>query len=251
MISFFRKIRKKLLNEGKTARYLKYALGEILLVVIGILIALQINNWNQEKQLAKEELKILKSLHNEMKENLTQFEQGFTKHQIKKDGLYKLITDDLSQYSIEELDKLSISYINHQTYNPSFSVYDTLVSSGKIELISNDSLKYRVSKHRDIVVDYKEGEVLVKNNTRDHNWSFLIKQSAISAKYKFNLKERNETEKAQDLENYLTEYQSDEFQNAMSLLYLNMAEVISDGEGVHNEIISLIEMLDQEILSHD
>ena len=49
MIKFFRHIRKNLLNEGKTSKYLKYAIGEIILVVIGILIALQINNWNEKK----------------------------------------------------------------------------------------------------------------------------------------------------------------------------------------------------------
>jgi len=49
MIKLFRNIRKNLLNEGKTASYLKYAIGEIVLVVIGILIALQINNWNQRR----------------------------------------------------------------------------------------------------------------------------------------------------------------------------------------------------------
>ncbi|NOY48219.1 MAG: hypothetical protein GXO84_08530 [Chlorobi bacterium] len=56
MIKFFRKIRQNLLSEGKTGKYLKYAIGEIILVVIGILIALSINNWN-EKRLQKQALK--------------------------------------------------------------------------------------------------------------------------------------------------------------------------------------------------
>ena len=50
MIKLFRNIRKNLLAEGKTTKYFKYAIGEIILVVIGILIALQINNWNETKQ---------------------------------------------------------------------------------------------------------------------------------------------------------------------------------------------------------
>lgn len=50
MIKRFRNIRHTLLNEGKTSRYLKYAIGEIVLVVIGILIALQINNWNEDRK---------------------------------------------------------------------------------------------------------------------------------------------------------------------------------------------------------
>ncbi|MFN3997397.1 DUF6090 family protein [Algoriphagus sp.] len=56
MIKFFRKIRQNLLSEGKTGKYLKYAVGEIFLVVIGILIALSINTWNQER-LVKQEMK--------------------------------------------------------------------------------------------------------------------------------------------------------------------------------------------------
>ena len=50
MIKFFRKFRQNLLSEGKTGKYLKYAIGEIILVVIGILIALQINNWNEDRK---------------------------------------------------------------------------------------------------------------------------------------------------------------------------------------------------------
>jgi len=50
MIKLFRNIRQNLLSEGKSVKYLKYAFGEIILVVIGILIALQINNWNLERK---------------------------------------------------------------------------------------------------------------------------------------------------------------------------------------------------------
>ncbi len=50
MLRFFRRIRQNLISEGKTVKYFKYAIGEIVLVVIGILIALAVNNWNQEKK---------------------------------------------------------------------------------------------------------------------------------------------------------------------------------------------------------
>ena len=59
MIKFFRKIRQNLLSEGKTGKYLKYAIGEIILVVIGILIALSINNWNENQKLRNQEITYL------------------------------------------------------------------------------------------------------------------------------------------------------------------------------------------------
>ena len=68
MLTFFRKFRKSLLGEGATSRYLLYAIGEITLVVIGILIALQINNWNQDRKDRIEERLIVKSVYEEMKD---------------------------------------------------------------------------------------------------------------------------------------------------------------------------------------
>jgi hypothetical protein len=57
MIKFFRKIRQKLLTENKFSKYLIYAIGEILLAVIGILIALRINNWNKELKLVQQQFR--------------------------------------------------------------------------------------------------------------------------------------------------------------------------------------------------
>ena len=70
MIKFFRKIRQNLLMDNKTSKYIKYAIGEILLVVIGILIALSINNWNENKKLTNKEVKILKEIKSELEGSL-------------------------------------------------------------------------------------------------------------------------------------------------------------------------------------
>lgn len=70
MIKFFRNIRMSLLNEGKTSRYLKYAFGEIILVVIGILIALGISNWNESKKNRNLRLSYSTSLINNLNEDI-------------------------------------------------------------------------------------------------------------------------------------------------------------------------------------
>ena len=69
MLRFFRQIRQRLLAENRFSKYLLYAVGEILLVVIGILIALQVNNWNEERKEAIQEERFLEGLHNEFLKN--------------------------------------------------------------------------------------------------------------------------------------------------------------------------------------
>ena len=72
MIKFFRKIRYDLMSSGKTSKYIKYAIGEIILVVIGILIALQINNWNEDRKNATNEAHILNEILNNLNEDKDQ-----------------------------------------------------------------------------------------------------------------------------------------------------------------------------------
>ena len=73
MIKLFRKIRKKLLKKKKVSKYLLYAIGKIILVVIGILIALQLNNLNDQKKINNQEKKLLVELVNNLDENITLF----------------------------------------------------------------------------------------------------------------------------------------------------------------------------------
>ncbi len=69
MIPFFRKIRKKMADDNRPLKYLRYAIGEIVLVVIGILIAFQINNWNEERKERIEEKNLLLELRSEFRAN--------------------------------------------------------------------------------------------------------------------------------------------------------------------------------------
>jgi hypothetical protein len=75
MIKFFRKIRQNLLSEGKTEKYFKYAIGEIVLVVIGILIALQINNWNEERIETKQTVDLLNNMITDLKTDISLFDR--------------------------------------------------------------------------------------------------------------------------------------------------------------------------------
>ncbi|MBT8180315.1 MAG: hypothetical protein KJO53_01870 [Eudoraea sp.] len=91
-MKIFRKIRLNFLNQGKTSKYLKYAIGEILLVVIGILIALQVNNWNETRIAQKKEKKIYSKILLDLDialDNVTADFERFQEHQKMHAQLYK------------------------------------------------------------------------------------------------------------------------------------------------------------------
>ena len=75
MIKFFRKNRQKLLSEGNTGKYIQYAIGEIVLVVIGILIALFINNWSEYKKTRATEIVFLKNIKNDIKLTIEEIDE--------------------------------------------------------------------------------------------------------------------------------------------------------------------------------
>lgn len=143
MIKFFRNIRKTLVNEGKTSKYFKYAIGEIVLVVIGILIALQVNNWNQtrleQNQIKAYAKSLVQDLENDIKMlSISQFQ---TEKKFKYiDSLRQYV--NLTPYS--DLSNTDLWVITHDIiYRPFFwnrSTFNELKSSGGLQYIKNESL---------------------------------------------------------------------------------------------------------------
>ena len=173
MIKFFRKIRKNLLSEGKTRKYLKYAIGEILLVVIGILIALQINNWNENRNQANNKSKLMLALKNEFiinQEILNNYLTGLHKNnaQLNKVINYSASTTNLPIDSV----RLYVSQMG-PTFQFSMlnSVFEEAISSGKFEMLS-DSLKQKLSllkdfsKSRDLIME--DGRNMMSYNSIEY-----------------------------------------------------------------------------------
>ena len=104
-----------------------------------------------------------------------------------------------------------------------------------------------MSKYKDLVNDYTEGELLAKGNGRDFNWNYFVNQSALSTKTRFGIVPRNEFELNTDKGHYLNEYSSPQFQNALTILRLNMNEILKDGKHLKTESLALIDMLETEI----
>ncbi len=170
MIKFFRNIRQRLLSENKLSKYLLYAIGEIVLVVIGILIALQINNWNEGRKLENDKLKLMRNLKKELSINKESFEDYFLGIQKNNSQLNKVInfsagtielpTDSLRNYISNLIYPIDLSILN--------SVQEEAISAGKFEILS-DSLKHKLSilkdytESRSEIDEKRKGVILNKN----------------------------------------------------------------------------------------
>jgi len=154
MIKFFRKIRQKMLIENKFSKYLLYAVGEILLVVIGILIALQINNWNEIQKGKMKATTILKEIRSDMVKDLDLIEElkpywgaeilyfkkvfPSYKYPIDLDNIVDIVTTNQVDYS------LLFEY--DAPFRSNTSAFDAMIADGNSDLITNDSLFSKIQK---------------------------------------------------------------------------------------------------------
>lgn len=148
MIKFLRKIRQHLLSENKFSKYTLYAIGEIVLVTIGILLALQINNWNERQNENKVELKMLRSLKADLQRDILNLQNKINsdstiaesnKELLKvlreQDGTFNAGTKDrVNSWGL--INRFDIFY--HQTF-----AYESLKSEG-LTVIKNDSLQEKI-----------------------------------------------------------------------------------------------------------
>ncbi len=141
MINFFRKVRKKLADDNKPLKYMRYAIGEIVLVVIGILIALQINNWNDELKQRNLEIKILKEISGNLKLDLVEIRQDISiMDSVGLAGQNVILHMKTEPFPSESFyyDVAKLRVNPH--FDPNKSGYSLLVSKG-VEIIENDSLR--------------------------------------------------------------------------------------------------------------
>ncbi len=144
MFKFFRKVRQNLLSEGKIGKYFKYAIGEIILVVIGILIALQINNWNQARKDAFTE----KEYYNRFLEDVL-LDEALLTNQIEETQLRLKSANQLikelqsSDSNIDQIAKALSGSVSRGNFvmKPTQTAYEDVKSSGNIQLIKDIELK--------------------------------------------------------------------------------------------------------------
>lgn len=148
MIRLFRKIRKKLLSQKSYGLYVLYASGEIVLVIVGIVLALQLDSWHTMRENRKEEHRILRDISDEIEFNKFLLEKGteyMTEVIDASNRLLEVINDPSSTPSIEELEmdfhKLTLNWMSSRNT----SMYDVLSGSGELNLISSMELRKKLT----------------------------------------------------------------------------------------------------------
>ena len=179
MIPFFRKIRKKMADDNRPLKYMRYAIGEIVLVVVGILIALQINTWKEESMAKRVEYVVL----SELKKN------------IEADVLEMDSTLISVNHRIRSTKTILQSFSNNYKYNDSLNshfgwtmvydsmefhtgAYESLKSSGS-QLINDESLRFEISNYYDFVInDMKSSFKEIRDDFYNYMLAFLRKEFA-------------------------------------------------------------------------
>ncbi|MDM9632103.1 DUF6090 family protein [Robiginitalea aurantiaca] len=172
MITLFRKLRLQLLNQNKISRYLLYALGEILLVVIGILIALQVNTWNEERQQKAQVSTYARALIGDLQADIN----SVKRIAFQAERAYVSL-DSLANYvrntPMEELSNLNLMLLSgNASYRPfswNRATFQEMKSSGILSFFQNDSLVKKMvnyeamTNHLDL--DYEE-DARLENQAR-------------------------------------------------------------------------------------
>jgi hypothetical protein len=216
MIPFFRRIRKKFADDNKPMKYVRYAIGEIVLVVIGILIALQINNWNNELGNKKDEQAIIKNLNLEFKQNKVKLQEYIDYHKTilaSTKDIMKLIGETeevLDQYNLDSLISQSIDY---KEYSPSQAVYTDLISSGKLNLVSSDSLRLLLFEWSSKWDEKREAYKTVDEISQTLVLPYLTKNASMKNIDSYSIVKWKEKSKL--ITNYYKMFQDLEFENNM------------------------------------
>ncbi len=179
MLTFLRKVRKSLIESGAVRKYLLYAIGEIALVVIGILIALQINNWNEWRKDRIMEQALLLQLHEEFIDNRVHLARTVDGNREILQNLTKLMTlfpinaNSLSKHTLKDcqsfLRRAGVAY----TFNPSNAIINALTNQNSFNLITDQVLREEVLKWHSILDDYLDDEMMNSKHSAEQIGPYL------------------------------------------------------------------------------
>ena len=258
MIKFFRHIRKSLLMENKTSKYFKYAIGEIILVVIGILIALQINNWNENRKSRIQEIKYLKNLKKDISlelinnDSIIKYRAATARAAANMLSLKPLSTVD----GLLELEFLIQQVFQRVDFIPTNNTYKELLSSGNLNFITNDSIKDYLLELDKEYVNIANIEYHMYREYEEYLYNTSVENSEIINLFNFQktakegvliYKEVSEIPFKKVIPQYNKLLTIKEFKNGLRLSVMNNVALKIKHSEITNDLLTLIELLEEDI----
>ncbi|WP_052158273.1 DUF6090 family protein [Lacinutrix jangbogonensis] len=254
MIKFFRKIRQKMLTENKFSKYFIYAIGEIVLVVLGILIALAINNNNGERKTRIKELNYLSGIKSDLNLNLIELKTYITTRETSVSSA-ETILDFFNNKKEVIPDEFNLNNLNVQIWYPlkkNDNTYQELINSGNLAIISNDLIK-------DILINsqlgYKQISFLETHMQYDfENYIYPIYFSTTDlesdiSNYTFQVSNGTDgakTELSKEKIELLLKNQT--FKNGFVLSIFNNKQLLTEYENMILMTEKLIDLIDSELI---
>ncbi|SIN67695.1 hypothetical protein [Algoriphagus halophilus] len=254
MIHFFRKIRQNLLLEGKTRKYIKYAFGEIVLVMVGILLALQVTNWNNQRLERLREQAILKNLQIDFQNNISNLETASASFEVAYQAsvdLLEIIKGD-QQINPEEVDHLVDIIVNKtMSYDLITGSINEIFNTGSLNLIQDSALKKQISNWSFYYSDTEDDIVIY----RDYLFSFLVPSLTDKVRMR-NMSVPDFFEEGLDLPpisksefqvNYEQTIRTFEFENEVYNNALNYMYVLNSYKVFQNYLTETLALIDKNI----
>ena len=156
MLQILRSVRRALVKRGELARYALYAVGQVVLVVVGILIALQVNNWNESRQSERERERILENLRADLVQEMDEFRYfiGLLEERERNtEYVLEILEDPPPEIDTAEAVENIVKVGWILVYEPTLATYNEIQSSGRLSLLDADTLKKRLAEYRAQIID--------------------------------------------------------------------------------------------------
>jgi uncharacterized membrane protein YgaE (UPF0421/DUF939 family) len=241
MIKLFRNIRKNLLNEGKTTKYFKYAIGEIVLVVIGILIALQINNWNESRKEHILEVQILndirKSLIADIENQLIPNIETLIQDLSNINNIEKMVERKMPYH--DSLNSKYRSLMFSKSFKYEVTAYKNLENEG-IQIIKNPEIKNSIIRLYNMT--YPELENFTANFS-ENLISFFRPEMRLKFKFVYDTSD----EAYYIPNNYETLLNDTVFMNTVLTAKINFHNIYGSSIDTKIDVENVIKMIDKEL----
>ncbi len=252
-MKFFRSIRQRVLSENRFTKYLLYAVGEIVLVVIGILIALSINTWNEGRKDKNKEQVILSSLRVNLEENLKLLDLANTATLNAYNAslrLHELTTPEVGDMDPERIEGLMSVMLDYFAFDANSGAINEIINSGQLNIIGNDQLKNQISSWSGLVEDTQRDVDIANQFAFGTLVVYLTRQGSIGnlpigreMAQRIGLEQKPESSFAVDYRDLM---RSPQFENLVGWHSSNLIYILNEYAYFKDHIESMIDLIDSE-----